>query len=75
MKVLLIYELIPESTKFYVFPAVDGNSDLFKHLVGPTDITPTTTAMSATTSTPIFSTSISTIKARFPCQSFRKFME
>ena len=34
MKILLIYELIPESTKFYLFDNVNPNSELYEHLLG-----------------------------------------
>jgi len=33
MKVLLVYELIPESTKFYVFEDIDASSELYANLV------------------------------------------
>jgi hypothetical protein len=34
MKILLVYELIPEDTKFYVFENVHPGSELHKHLLG-----------------------------------------
>lgn len=34
MKILLVYELIPEDTKLYVFDNVNPEGELFKHLVG-----------------------------------------
>lgn len=33
MKILLVYELIPEQTKFYVFENVNANSELYANLI------------------------------------------